>query len=137
MKAVDNRAKIVITHGMEDDVCPFQDKADAAAAMQKAGLDVETLFVGKDQLDGKIFKDTGHSIGDRTQMLLHIAAPYLDPESDRCLRREGPADFDLRDDRVRYPGPTGTYILGYEAGYPVGRFERHSVYSNAVPAPNQ
>ncbi|MCC6144239.1 MAG: DUF2920 family protein [Candidatus Hydrogenedentes bacterium] len=137
MKVFGNTAKIIITHGMSDDVCPFPDKADAAAAMQEAGLDVETHFIGDEQLDGKIFKDTGHSIGDRTRMLLHIGAPYLDPASEQCLRREGPTDFDLRDDTVRYPGPTGTCIIGYEAGYPVGRFERHSIFSNAVPTPNQ
>jgi hypothetical protein len=130
MKAIGNSAKIVITHGREDEVCPFPDKADAANAMLAEGLDVETHFIGADQLDGEVFKDTGHSIGDRTRMLLEIGAAYLDPESGQCLRRQGPPDFELRDDAVRYTGPTGTYVIGYEAGYPVGRFEAHSAYSS-------
>ena len=107
----------------------FQDKRDMADVMNRVGLNVEPYFIDADDVDGEIFKNTGHSLGDRTTMLMHVADKYLMPDSDTCLRNEGLTDFDLRDDLVRYVGPEGTYIISYEAVYPVGRYERNAKYS--------
>ena len=130
MKRFGNQAKIIAIHGMDDTTCPFFDKRDMADLMSRAELDVETHFIGADQVDGDLFKDTGHSVGDRTKMVLHVARKYLDPDGPESRRRAGPTDFDLRDSVVRYAGPTATWIIGYEAGYPVLRVEPHHRHAN-------
>ena len=45
------------------------------------------------------------------------------PEGPDALVREGPSDFELRDDKVRYETPNGCFVISYEQGFPVGRFE--------------
>lgn len=129
MKALGNTARVITLHGVDDVSCLFQDKRDMADVMKRVGLDVVPHFIGADEVDGEVFKNTGHSLGDRTAMLLHVAETSLNPQSETCARREGPTDFDHRDDQVRYEGPEGTYVISYEAGYPVGRFERRALYS--------
>ena len=51
------------------------------------------------------------------------AEKYLRPDSPDALRRSGPTDFERRDSLVRYQTPNGAYVVSYEAGFPVGKFE--------------
>src|SRR5688500_10144012 len=94
-----------------------------AANMKKAELDVEPHWITKEKLDGKAFTSTGHSLGNRTEIVFKVARWYLTPGSRQPMIRQGPNDFELRDTKVRYPTPNGVWIISYEAGYPIGRFE--------------
>lgn len=122
MKSLGNAAKILVIHGESDDKCLVADTREMIANFQAAGLDVEPHIITADQVDGETFKDTGHSLGDRTQILAKLAGTYLDPKSPEILRREGHPDFD-RHDEVRYPVEGGVFVISYANGYPVGRFE--------------
>lgn len=137
MKSLGQRAKIIVVHGSEDRTCPFADAEEMVALMKAGGYDVTPYFLtsktpdparGFVPLDGKIFASTGHSLGDRNQIPFHVAGAYLAPEGENALEREVPADFDRRDELVRYKTSNGTYIISYKDGLPTGRFE-------ADPAP--
>ena len=125
MHTLGNRAKIVVVHGVDDASCLVQDAREMAASMQSAGLGVEPHFITKGDIDGKAVKTTGHSLGDRTLILHRFAGAYLAPEGPASLSRQGPCDFERREE-VHYGTPNGRYSISYEEGYPRGRFERHS-----------
>ncbi|MBX7257013.1 MAG: DUF2920 family protein [Candidatus Hydrogenedentes bacterium] len=122
MKSLGNVAKILVIHGEDDDKCLVADTKEMIANFEAAGLNVEPHIITAGQVDNETFKDTGHSLGDRTQILTRLAGPYLDPKSPELLRREGPPDFD-RYDEVRYPVEGGTFVISYANGYPVGKLE--------------
>ncbi|MBN2312157.1 MAG: DUF2920 family protein [Candidatus Hydrogenedentes bacterium] len=126
MKELGNTAKLIVVHGVDDGSCPVADAREMVANMQAAGLDVEPHFITDAEVDGDVFTSTGHSMGDRTRIVFHVADAYLLPDSPDALSRSGKTDFECRDERVQYRTPGGTYIISYEAGYPVGRFERHT-----------
>lgn len=123
MKQLGNTARIVIVHGEDDKSCPVEDAREMAQHLKAAGLDVDTHFVGAGEADGEVFKNSEHSLGDRTRIVRHCVDRFLDPKSPEAVRRPGKSDFDCRDEAVRYKTEHGTYIISYEAGYPVGRFE--------------
>ncbi|NOY00661.1 MAG: DUF2920 family protein, partial [Verrucomicrobia bacterium] len=119
MKKFGNRTKIFIVHGEDDSTCPFPDAQEMAANFKKAGLDVSKHFVSKESLDGKIFKSSGHALGNRTEIVFKVGGKALDPK----VRRPYPSDFELKDETVRYPVSGGVFVISYKKGYPVGRFE--------------
>src|SRR5690606_15105895 len=88
--------------------------------------DVEPRFVAKKDLDGKVFSSAGHSLGNRSEIVFRVAENYLSRTGDKFLRRETPTDFERRDD-VRYRTSDGEFVISYEQGYPVGRFEPKAV----------
>ena len=91
--------------------------------MKTAGLDVEPHFITNEQVDGKVFTTTGHALGNRTLIVQQVSDKYLLPNSPTALHRLGPTDFDRCDQTVRYPTKNGAWVISYEAGYPLGRFE--------------
>ncbi len=119
MKRLGSTAKIVVVHGVDDTTCPFAHAQEMAAWMKRAKLDVESHWIAKKDLDGKIFTSTGHALGDRTKIVFKVASKYLEPGG---LARKGMSDFDARDD-VRFPTTNGAFFISYANGYPVGRFE--------------
>lgn len=123
MRAIGNTAKIIVAHGATDDVCPIEDAREMVANMEKAGLDVEAIWITDDMIDGETFTSTGHSMGDRTRIVFHAADRYLMPDSPDAMARKGDTDFDRRDEAVRYRTENGEFVISYHAGYPVGRFE--------------
>lgn len=122
MKQWGNASKVVVIHGETDRTCPVADAREMAANMRRAGVDVEPHFITKADIDGMVVKDTGHSVGNRTEMAFRFAGRYLAVESPQRLVRRGPSDFERRDEQVRYPTPRGVFVISYKAGYPVGRF---------------
>ncbi|MEZ6048266.1 MAG: hypothetical protein R3C11_22365 [Planctomycetaceae bacterium] len=90
--------------------------------MQQAGLKVEPFFVKDSDLDGKVFTSTGHSLGNRSKMMLQYGQKYLNPDSDDYFERPTETDFELREEIV-YPTSDGRYIISYEEGIPAIRFE--------------
>ncbi|MCC7335672.1 MAG: DUF2920 family protein [Pirellulaceae bacterium] len=119
---LDSQTKIVVVHGADDHTCPIEDARELVANMQAAGVDVEPHFIGEAELDGTVFTSTGHSLGNRTEIVLRIAGQYLTPGSEQLLRRNGKSDFELQQD-VRYATSTGEFVISYATGFPVGRFE--------------
>lgn len=122
MAALGARTKIVTVHGVDDTTCPFADAQEFAAAAKDAGLDVEPHFIAKKDLDGKVFTGTGHSLGDRTEIVFRVAGDYLRATGPDSHRWEGPSDFHRREE-VRYRTTNGQFVVSYAAGFPVGRFE--------------
>jgi len=124
MKQLGCNAKIIIVHGTDDQSCPVEDAREMAANMTAAGLDVEAHFITETDLDGKALTGTGHSLGDRTQIVFRFGDGYLLPGESQALRRTGSSDFECRDAEVCYPTRNGRWVISYTAGFPVGRFQR-------------
>lgn len=123
MKALGNTARIIVVHGTGDDACPFEDVKQMVVNLQTAGLDVLPHFITQADIDGTLFKDCNHALGDRTRILQHFADAYLLPDGPTPARRTGKADIEEGDERVRYKTPQGSFVVSYTEGYPVGRFE--------------
>lgn len=121
MKKLGSTARIFVVHGRDDRTCPFEDAEEMTANFAAADLDVTPHFVGKDDLDGKVFTSSGHALGNRTEIPFAVAGEVL-----KTARREHPTDFELRDEQVRFPATDGTFVISYKNGYPVGRFEPKS-----------
>jgi len=113
--------KIFVVHGTADDVCPFAEKAEVVRNMAAAGMPVTALFLEDRHLDGDVFKSAGHSLGDRTKIVAHMADPQLLPDNPDAAIRRGVPDFE-RKDVIAYTTSNGRWEIDYSAGYPVGRF---------------
>ncbi len=119
MKKLGSGARIFVVHGRDDRTCPFADAEEMVTNFAAAGLDVTPHFVGPDDLDGRVFTSSAHPLGNRTEIVFQVAADALKTN----IRRRQPSDFELRDELVRYPVSGGAFVVSYENGYPVGRFE--------------
>lgn len=116
------RTKMVVVHGEEDTTCPFEDAAEMATNLREAGLDVDFFAVHASDRDGKAFANTGHSLGNRTEIVKRVAGDYLRPGTARSRSRQGMSDFD-RHEAIRFPTTQGQFVVEYGDGPPVGRFE--------------
>ncbi len=123
MKAHGYTTKLLVVHGAEDHDCPVEDAREMVANMQAVGIDVEPHWITEDMIDGKIFTNTGHGLGDPSLIVFHFGDKYFLSDSPDAVRRIGPSDFERGED-IRYETPDGAYVISYAAGYPVGRFER-------------
>jgi dienelactone hydrolase len=122
MKAAGNACQMFVVHGVDDDICPFVDAKEMAAAMKGAGLTVEPVFVDKAKIDGKVYTSTGHAVGNRTLIVSAVADMLLKPDAPTAAVRPGPSDFERRDEVV-YPTANGRWVISYAAGAPWGWFE--------------
>ncbi len=123
MKQLGSICRTIVVHGVDDATCPFPDAEELVGNFRAAGLSVDPHFISKKDLDGDIFSSSGHSLGNRTKIVLHVAEKFLAPASPEALVQRDKNDFDLRDERVRYETPGGTFVISYAAGFPVGSFE--------------
>ena len=122
MKRLGHATKIIVVHGIEDTTSPIADAREMVQLMKEADFDVEPIFVTKNQIDGKIFTSAGHSLGQRTEIVFRVAEKYLRPDSSQFLERKSSTDFFLRDE-IKYETTNGAYVISYENGFPIGRFE--------------
>lgn len=122
MMSLGHSAKIIVVHGVEDTTSPIQDAKEMVSLMKDAKVDVEPLFVTKDHIDGKTFTSPGHSLGQRTEILFRVAEKYIRPGAAMFFERKSSTDFYRKED-VRYDTTNGTFVISYENGYPIGRFE--------------
>lgn len=129
MRELGNTGLIVVVHGVSDAACPVEDVREMLTNFQVAGMRVEPHLIEASDVDGQLFKNTGHSLGDRTEILMAFADPYLLPSADPPLRRSGTSDFERRDETVRYETASGQFVIAYTQGYAIGRFERDSSVS--------
>ncbi|MEO1996403.1 MAG: DUF2920 family protein [Planctomycetaceae bacterium] len=122
MKRLGAAAKVIVVHGAKDTTCPTDDAREMVANMRAAGIDVEPHFIDNDRLDGTVFTSTGHALGNRTEIVFRVAGRYLRSDGRQALDHRGPNDFELRDTRVQYHTPNGSFTISYANGYPTGRF---------------
>ena len=123
MKRLGHTAKIIVVHGVDDSTSPIAEAREMVQSMKDAMFDVEPIYVTKTMVDNKTFTSTGHSLGQRTEIVFRVAEKYLRPESSIFIDRKSSSDFFLREE-IRYPTTNGTYVISYENGFPVGRFEK-------------
>ncbi len=89
-------------HGVDDKTC-LADGHEMVDNMQAAGLDVVPVWVTQEMVDGKIFRSTGHSMGDRTRVPETVAGKWLSPDGPDSLRRRTKTDFETKEDvRLRH-----------------------------------
>ena len=122
MKRLGHSAKIIVVHGVEDSTSPIADAKEMVDLMKEAKIDVEPVYVTKSHIDGKTFTSVGHSLGQRTEIVFRVAEKYLRPGSSTFLDRKSSTDFYRRED-IRYETTNGAFIISYENGFPIGRFE--------------
>ena len=113
--------KIVIIHGIDDHKCPVVHKIGQFQRMVHAGLDVDGRFLTPLDVDGRAVANTGHSLGDREQILIKYADHYLKPAGPFARSRSSPTDFE-RAKPVEYPTSNGRVIIDYAAA-PTVRFQ--------------
>lgn len=123
MKQLGNSCQIISVHGEDDVACLAVDKHTMIDNMKKAGLTVEPHFLTKDKIDGKVFKSTGHSMGNRDLIVTQVGDKYMKTASPTAAIRSGLTDFDRRDEQVRYVTSGGAYVVSYKQGFPEIRFE--------------
>lgn len=121
MRELGCRARIITIHGVDDEVC--RDVEEYVAGMNASGLDFRYVPVTRELLDGTVFTSSGHPLGNRTLIVERVAGKGLRPGTADSWRREGPTDFDRREE-IRYRTANGTWVVDYRDGKPVGRFER-------------
>jgi predicted esterase len=112
-----NHCKVIVIHGEDDQSCLASDKRRVVEAMRAAALDVEGHFLAKGDADGKLIKNSGHSIGNRTELLLHFAGDYLAPMSGKMCRLGSPSDFERREE-ISYPTTGGEHVISFRNGVP-------------------
>lgn len=119
-------SQITVIHGVDDKTCPFSDAQEMVALMQAEGLKVKPIFVDQARIDGQTYKSTGHSLGDRTRIVLEQAGVLSESSTfsdvSLPLRKQEQTDFDHRD-MIRYQTSSGAFLIDYSQGFPVGRFE--------------
>lgn len=125
MKNLGNRARIVSVHGEDDAICPFSHAEIFAQEVARAGLPIDFHRIGAGEVDGGLFADSGHTLGDRSRIVAVLAGDSLAP---RAGTNPGGVftDFDLRK-KVCYETGGGVWIVDYQAGLPVGSFIRSAV----------
>lgn len=121
MRRLGASSKVVVVHGVDDSTCPYADAVEMVDWMRHRGIDVEPHFIRKEMLDGKVFSNSGHALGNRTLIVLQVAGKYLSPDSSDARTRPGLSDFERRE-TIRYRTSNGQFEIDYSQGFPVGRF---------------
>src|SRR5262249_52533375 len=98
MRRLGNTCRLLVIHGRDDTACPFPEAEGLVAAMQQSRLSVEPHFIGREDVDGKVFTNFEHSLGNRTQIVFRLADRYLLPDAPTALVRRGLSDFEHRDE---------------------------------------
>ncbi|MFM2093662.1 MAG: Esterase TesA precursor, partial [Planctomycetota bacterium] len=127
MRGLESSTRIVVVHGIDDTTCPYVDAVEMVENMRRVGLDVQPHWIGQEQLDGTVFTSAGHSLGDRTRIVMRYFPGYNPAQAATGnappgLLRKGRSDFELREEIV-YPTSQGAFVISYRDGAPIGRFE--------------
>ncbi len=123
MRALGAEARVVSVHGCSDMTCPVEDKREMTANMRAAGFLVDAHIATEQDVDGVAFTETGHTLGDRTQIVFRYADRYLLPDSPEAAVRRGQTDFERGED-VRY----GEWVVWYGGGLLDGPELRRQFY---------
>jgi predicted esterase len=125
--AMGNRAKIIVVHGVNDPVCPPEDVVRMAKNFEQFDMDVDLHLISKKNIDGDVFKDSKHSLGDRTKILFKFGDRYMKPGSRWMRVRKGKSEFEEvlppGQASVIYPTQNGVFTISFsDDGMPVGEF---------------
>lgn len=120
LHAANPNLKIVIVHGMDDTVCPVLPKITQFHNMRAAGIQVDGRFLNEIDVDGHAVMNTGHSVGNRDQIVIKYADPYLKPDGKLAKATAGPSDF-TRGGTFEYRTASGKFVIDY-TGAPTIRF---------------
>ena len=93
-----------------------------ASEMVRAGFRPDTHFLTLNDVDGKIIKNTGHSIGNRPEIIAKFGGAYIAENGKFPALLAQPSDLDTADE-VTYPVTGGKYIISFK-GEPTIRFEK-------------
>jgi len=121
MKKLGHTAKIIVVHGIDDVTAPFVDAKELVEAMKAANLDVEAVYVNKSHVDGKVYTDSAHTLGSRTEIVFRVADKFIRNGLTTMHDRKTSTDF-FRRDEIKYDTTNGAYVISYEKGFPVGKF---------------
>lgn len=122
MHGLGNQCRLFVVHGADDRTCPTADAVEMITNLKAAQLDIEAKIVTAADLDKEVFTSAGHSLGNRTEIVHRVAREYLTPGGQRAAVRNGPSDFERREEII-YPTTHGRFVISYAAGFPLGRFE--------------
>jgi poly(3-hydroxybutyrate) depolymerase len=112
-----NAAKVVSIHGQDDGSCLFPDKQRVIKAMQDAGFDATLHAIGKADADGVVILNSGHSIGNRTELVDRFAGSYLTATNPALCRLKGPTDFE-RKSVLTFPIQGGSCTVSFAKDWP-------------------
>lgn len=117
-KSFGSTCRVITVHGVDDTTCPFEDAVRMVEAFKAVELPIEPHFIRPQDLDGNRYTSSGHALGDRTAIVIHVAHAW---SIGQLTPATAPTDFDRRG-VVRYPTRNGAFEIDFAAGYPVGRF---------------
>ncbi len=112
-----NVATFVCVHGRDDTACLWEDKERVVNAMRKAGLNATLHTINKTDIDGAVIRDSGHSLGNRTDLVERFARQYLTTGSPDLRRLQGPTDFERRS-VLKFPVSGGAWVVSFSDGWP-------------------
>lgn len=113
--------QVVIVHGLDDRSCNPADKMVIAANMVRAGFRPDTHFLTRNDVDGKIVRNTGHAIGNRPEIISKFGREYI-AENGKYPALNTQNDF-IRKHEIIYPVTGGKYIISFKNA-PSIRFEK-------------
>ncbi|NLF17572.1 MAG: DUF2920 family protein [Lentisphaerae bacterium] len=114
--------KIIIVHGLDDASCPAVHKIGIFRNLVEAGFRPDAHFLTARDIDGEVFKTTGHAVGNRLLVTQRVADDYLLETGRLAVQVPGPDDFE-RATAVVYPTRQGRVIIDF-ATEPTLRYER-------------
>lgn len=114
--------KVIIVHGLDDTSCPVVPKIGQFQRMVQAGLKVDGHFLTPADIDQVAVKSTGHSVGDRMQVVFKYADVYLKEDGKLARATTDPNDF-ARGDTFIYPTTNGQFVIDF-SDYPKIKFQK-------------
>ena len=113
--------KLVIVHGLDDDMCLTPAKIELFRNMVRAGLRPDAHFLTDWHINGEDVTTTGHAVGRRDKVTHRFADAYLLESGRLALQTESPNDFERRH-RVIYATANGRFVVDYSEGPPTVTF---------------
>jgi poly(3-hydroxybutyrate) depolymerase len=112
MKKFNPHNKVVIVHGQDDRSCSVVDKIGIFKNMVQAGFRPSGYFLAPSDVDGKVITNTGHGVGDRLQVIVRYAGPFLEEKSAFSAAAGHVDDFE-KAVKVEFPCTGGKYVMDF------------------------
>ena len=120
MRKLKTQAQVVLVHGVNDRIAPFEETQELHGLMELARLPVTPFWVTAQQLDGLVFSDDAHTLGHRTLISIAAGSTIL-----RAVRK-GKTDFERRDTSVRYTVTGGSWTVNHRGAASVSFTRKRS-----------
>lgn len=109
--------KVIIIHGLDDDVCLTPAKIEMFRNMVKAGLRPDAHWLTDWHVDEAAVTTTGHAVGARDKVTCRFADDYLLENGRLTLQSMMQSDFE-RGGQIEYSTCNGRFIIDYATGAP-------------------